>query len=344
MDHSAAVIRVEREPSMADVARLAGISHQTVSRVLNGHPNVRERTRLRVRAAIEELGYRPNWAARALATGRSQHIGVVAQNSTLFGPTSLLAAFELAAAAHGFVVSVRRVRVLDRSSIAQAVEHHREQRVAGIVVMAPTAAAGEALAEVPTDIPLVTVDGDPERSSPLVTVDQEAGALLATRHLLDAGHATVWHVAGPADWFDAAGRIGGWQQALEAAGAEVPPVSPADWSAASGYRAGLLLARMPEVTAVFAANDHLALGILRAMSEQGRSVPGEVSVVGFDDVPESPYYIPPLTTVRPDFDNVATEALNLLMDRIAEPRDGASRRTITPTLVERSSVAAPPVA
>ena len=344
MDHSAAVIRVEREPSMADVARLAGISHQTVSRVLNGHPNVRERTRLRVRAAIEELGYRPNWAARALATGRSQHIGVVAQNSTLFGPTSLLAAFELAAAAHGFVVSVRRVRVLDRSSIAQAVEHHREQRVAGIVVMAPTAAAGEALAEVPTDIPLVTVDGDPERSSPLVTVDQEAGALLATRHLLDAGHATVWHVAGPADWFDAAGRIGGWQQALEAAGAEVPPVSPADWSAASGYRAGLLLARMPEVTAVFAANDHLALGILRAMSEQGRSVPGEVSVVGFDDVPEAPYYIPPLTTVRPDFDNVATEALNLLMDRIAEPRDGASRRTITPTLVERSSVAAPPVA
>ncbi|GAB3715968.1 LacI family DNA-binding transcriptional regulator [Nocardiopsis oceani] len=344
MDHSAEVIRGERQPSMADVARLAGISHQTVSRVLNGHPNVRERTRLRVRAAIEELGYRPNWAARALATGKSQHIGVVAQNSTLFGPTSLLAAFELAAAAHGFVVSVRRVRVLDRGSIAQAVEHHREQRVAGIVVMAPTAAAGEALAEVPTDIPLVTVDGDPERSSPLVTVDQEAGARLATRHLLDAGHATVWHVAGPADWFDAAGRIGGWQQALETAGAEVPPVSPADWSAASGYRAGLLLARMSEVTAVFAANDHLALGILRAMSEQGRSVPGEVSVVGFDDVPEAPYYIPPLTTVRPDFDNVATEALNLLMDRIAEPRDGASRRTITPTLVERSSVAAPPVA
>lgn len=344
MDHSAAVIRREREPSMADVARLAGISHQTVSRVLNGHPNVRERTRLRVRAAIEELGYRPNWAARALATGKSQHIGVVAQNSTLFGPTSLLAAFELAAAAHGFVVSVRRVRVLDRSSIAQAVEHHREQRVAGIVVMAPTAAAGEALAEVPTDIPLVTVDGDPERSSPLVTVDQEAGARLATRHLLDAGHATVWHVAGPADWFDAAGRIRGWHQALEAAGAEVPPVSPADWSAASGYRAGLLLARMSEVTAVFAANDHLALGILRAMSEQGRSVPGEVSVVGFDDVPEAPYFIPPLTTVRPDFDNVATEALNLLMDRIAEPRDGASRRTITPTLVERSSVAAPPAA
>jgi DNA-binding LacI/PurR family transcriptional regulator len=326
---------------MTDVARLAGVSHQTVSRVLNGHPNVREQTRLRVRAAIEQLGYRPNRAARALATGKSQLIGVVAQNSTLFGPSSLLAAFELAAGAQGFVVSVRRVRVLDRDSIAAAVEHHREQRVAGIVVIAPTAAAAEALGEVPTEVPLVAVDGDPERDATLVTVDQEAGALLATRHLLAAGHRTVWHVSGPANWFDAAGRVRGWRQALEEAGAEVPPVSPADWSAASGYRAGLMLARMPEVTAVFAANDHLALGILRAMFEQGRSVPGDVSVVGFDDVPEAPYFIPPLTTVRPDFDSVAAEALSVLMSGISGEEAGSTRRVITPTLVERDSVAAP---
>ncbi|GHC79109.1 LacI family transcriptional regulator [Nocardiopsis terrae] len=342
MDHTSSAVRGAREPAMTDVARLAGVSHQTVSRVLNGHPNVREQTRLRVRAAIEELGYRPNRAARALATGRSQHIGVVAQNSTLYGPASLLAAFELAAAVQGFVVSVRRVRVLDRSSITEAVEHHREQRVAGIVVIAPTAAAGEALAEVPTDVPLVAVDGDPDRGATLVTVDQEAGARLATRHLLEAGHRTVWHVSGPAEWFDAAGRVRGWQAALEEAGAEVPPVNPADWSAASGYRAGLLLARMPEVTAVFAANDHLALGILRAMSERGRSVPGDVSVVGFDDVPEAAYFTPPLTTVRPDFDTVASETLNVLMSCISDPEAGSIRRTITPTLVERDSVAAPP--
>lgn len=342
VDHTSPSVRVNRDPAMTDVARLAGVSHQTVSRVLNGHPNVREQTRLRVRAAIEQLGYRPNRAARTLATGKSQLLGVVAQNSTLFGPSSLLAAFELAAAAQGFVVSVRRVRDLDHGSIAAAVEHHREQRAAGIVVIAPTGAADEALAEVPTDVPVVAVDGDPERDDTLVTVDQEAGARLATRCLLDAGHETVWHVSGPADWFDAAGRMRGWQQALEEAGAEVPPVGQADWSAASGYRAGLMLARMPEVTAVFAANDHLALGLLRAMHERGRSVPGDVSVVGFDDVPEAAYFIPPLTTVRPDFDTVATEALDVLLSRISGEGTGSTRRVITPTLVERDSVAPPP--
>ncbi|GAA1466929.1 LacI family DNA-binding transcriptional regulator [Nocardiopsis exhalans] len=345
MEHTSPSVRVNREPAMTDVARLAGVSHQTVSRVLSGHPNVRERTRLRVRAAIEQLGYRPNRAARTLATGKSQLLGVVAQNSTLFGPSSLLAAFEQAAAARGFVVSVRRVEVLDPVAIAAAVEHHREQRAAGIVVIAPTAAADEALSQLPTDMPLVTIDGDPTRQHGLVTVDQEAGAYEATRYLLEAGHETVWHVAGPADWFDAAGRLRGWKLALEDRDAEVPPVSPADWSAASGYRAGLMLARMPEVTAVFAANDHLALGILRAMHERGRSVPGDVSVVGFDDVPEAAYFIPPLTTVRPDFDKVAAQTLSVLLARISgeEEENGCStRRVITPTLVERDSVAPPP--
>lgn len=334
--------RVARDPAMTDVARLAGVSHQTVSRVLNGHPNVREQTRLRVQAAIAELGYRPNKAARALVTGRSQLIGVIAQNSSLYGPASLLAAFELAAAEAGFTVSLRRVKVLDRESIADAVEHHRDQRVAGIVAIAPTASANEALADVPAGVPLVTVDGDPRRATALVTVDQAAGAYEATKHLLEAGHGTVWHVSGPADWFDAMGRVRGWQQALEDAGAEVPPLVSADWSASAGYRTGQMLARMPEVTAVFAANDHLALGILRAMSERGRRVPHEVSLVGFDDVPEAAYFIPPLTTVRPDFDAVARETLNLLLAQVSDGEVGASQRTIEPTLVKRNSVQPPP--
>lgn len=334
--------KVSRDPAMTDVARLAGVSHQTVSRVLNGHPNVREQTRLRVRAAIAQLGYRPNKAARALVTGRSQLIGVIAQNSSLYGPASLLAAFELAAAEAGFSVSLRRVEVLDRESIASAVEHHRDSRVAGIVAIAPTASANEALAEVPAGVPLVTIDGDPARSAPLVTVDQTAGAFLATQHLLDAGHSTVWHVSGPPDWFDSAGRVRGWTQALEAAGVEVPPLVAADWSAAAGYRAGQMLARMPEVTAVFAANDHLALGILRAMHERGRRVPHDVSVVGFDDVPEAAYFIPPLTTIRPDFDAVARETLQLLLAQVSEGEVEESQRTIAPALVSRDSVGPPP--
>jgi DNA-binding LacI/PurR family transcriptional regulator len=327
---------------MTDVARLAGVSHQTVSRVLNGHPNVREQTRLRVRAAIAQLGYRPNKAARALVTGKSQLIGVIAQNSSLYGPASLLGAFESAAAEAGFSVSLRRVKVLDRDSIAAAVEHHRDARVAGIVAIAPTASANEALADVPAGVPLVTVDGDPARPTPLVTVDQADGAYNATQYMLEAGHSTVWHVSGPPDWFDSAGRLRGWRQALLHAGAEVPPPLSADWSASSGYQAGLMLARMPEVTAIFAANDHLALGILRAMYERGRNVPHDVSVVGFDDVPEAEYFIPPLTTVRPDFDEVARETLELLLAQVGDSDVRDTQRTIEPTLVIRNSVATPP--
>jgi DNA-binding LacI/PurR family transcriptional regulator len=327
---------------MTDVARLAGVSHQTVSRVLNGHPNVREQTRLRVRAAIAQLGYRPNKAARALVTGKSQLIGVIAQNSSLYGPASLLGAFESAAAEAGFSVSLRRVKVLDRDSIAAAVEHHRDARVAGIVAIAPTASANEALAEVPAGVPLVTVDGDPERTTPLVTVDQSWGAYTATKHMLEYGHRTVWHVSGPADWFDSAGRVRGWQEALEEAGAEVPPPLAADWSASSGYQAGLMLARMPEVTAIFAANDHLALGILRAMYERGRNVPHDVSVVGFDDVPEAEYFIPPLTTIRPDFDEVARETLDLLLAQVGEGEVEEPHRTVAPGMVVRHSVNVPP--
>ncbi|MEW2476445.1 MULTISPECIES: LacI family DNA-binding transcriptional regulator [Micromonospora] len=327
---------------MTDVARLAGVSHQTVSRVLNGHPNVREQTRLRVQAAIAELGYRPNRAARALVTGRSQVIGVVAQNTTLYGPASLLAALEQTAAESGFAVSVGSVRDLDHRSISAVVERHLAHRVAGIVVIAPVESAGEALERLPNDVPLVTVDGDPRRPMPLVTVDQAAGARAATQHLLDAGHRTVWHVSGPSDWFDSAGRIEGWRSALLSAGVEIPPLVPADWSAAAGYRCGQMLARMPDVTAVFTANDHLALGVLRALHEHGRRVPDDISVVGFDDVPEAAYFIPPLTTVRPDFVAVARASLEMLLAQIETDSGGALRETIAPSLVSRQSVGPPP--
>lgn len=334
-------IRVGRSPAMTDVARLAGVSHQTVSRVLNDHPNVREQTRLRVRAAIAELGYRPNRAAQALVTGRSQLIGIVAQNTTLYGPASVLAAIEQAAAQAGFAVSVGSVGKLDRESIAGAVGRHLDQRVAGLVVIAPTASADDAIEGMPAGVPLVTIDGDPERSAAIVTVDQAAGAGAVTRHLLDAGHRTVWHVSGPADWYDAANRIKGWRSTLAAAGVEVPPLIAADWSAAAGYRSGQMLARMPEVTAVFAANDHLALGILRALHERGRRVPDDISVVGFDDVPEAAYFIPPLTTVRPDFDAVAQAGLDLLLAQIVDTDAGARQVVVAPTLVCRDSVAPP---
>jgi DNA-binding LacI/PurR family transcriptional regulator len=326
---------------MTDVARLAGVSHQTVSRVLNDHPNVREQTRLRVLAAISELGYRPNRAARLLVTGTSQVIGVVSLSSTVFGPAATLSALAEEAVRRGFTVNLESVRTPDRQTIADALGRLLDQRVAGLVIIAPVESANDALDGLPGDIPLVTIDGDPDRSTELVTVDQAAGAYAATRHLLEAGHATVWHVSGPGDWFDARGRVAGWRRALSEAGAEIPPLMPADWFAASGYRNGQILARMSDVTAVFAASDHLALGILCALHERSRRVPADVSVVGFGDVPEAAYYFPPLTTVRSDFDAVAAASVDLLLAQVTGGRRLGDRRVIAPALVTRDSVAPP---
>jgi DNA-binding LacI/PurR family transcriptional regulator len=335
------VAKPAREPAMTDVAKLAGVSHQTVSRVLNGHPNVRVRTRIRVQAAIDELGYRPNHAARMLATGTSQVIGFVSRSSTLFGPASMVTALAEVALRHGFTVNVESVRTLDRQPVSDAIDRLLDQRVAGLVLITPVESANDVLDDLPDNIPLVNVDGDPRRPTELVTVDQAAGARAATTHLLEAGHRTVWHVSGPGNWFDSQGRIAGWQQALTDAGADVPPVMPGDWSAASGFEAGQILARMNDVTAVFAANDHLALGILRALHEKGRRVPDDVSVVGFDDVPEAAYFIPPLTTIRPDFDAVAAASLDLLIAQIQAGRRLGQRRILAPTLVKRESVRPP---
>jgi DNA-binding LacI/PurR family transcriptional regulator len=333
---------VPRTPTMTDVALLAGVSHQTVSRVLNGQPNVRPQTRLRVLAATEELGYRPNRAAQTLVTGKSQIIGVVAQNTTLYGPASLLAAFGQVAGAAGFGVAVAGLRSLDPVAIAEAIDRLLGQQAAGVVVLAPVRSAQDAIEKLSPRLPLVAIDGDPAGSACVVTVDQVAGARLATQHLLDAGHATVWHISGPADWFDSMNRIDGWRQTLAAAGREAPPPIPGDWSPAAGYRAGQLLARIPEVTAVFAANDHLALGLLKALREHGRLVPDDVSIVGFDDIPEAAYLDPELTTIRPDFEAVAQETLDLLLAQIQSGQAAGQARTIGPALVVRKSVGPPP--
>jgi len=333
-------MEARRDPAMTDVARLAGVSHQTVSRVINGQTNVRAQTRLRVTAAMQELGYRPNRAARALASGHSDQIGIVAQPTHLFGPASLLKSVEGAAVQAGFGVSVAVLAALDRASVEDAVNRHLEQRVRGIVVIVPVVSAAEAIRDVHTSVPLVMIGGDRSQEVPCVGIDQVLGGSMATQLLLDAGHETVWHVTGPPDSFDSIDRVQGWRSALARAGAEVPPVLAGDWSSASGYQAGKMLARIEDVTAVFAANDQTALGILRALHEHGRDVPGDVSVVGFDDLPESGFFIPPLTTIRQDFEDVGRRALRALLAQIeAEPAPG--HELVEPTIVLRDSLAPP---
>ena len=328
-------------PGMKDVARLAGVSHQTVSRVLNDHPSVRPDTKARVMAAVEALGYRPNSAARALVTGRSRVIGVLTISGSLFGPASTLYGVEGAASELGYSVSVVSMRELSAAELRQGVARLVRQGVDGVVVIAPIHIVAGELDVLATEVPLVALEGTPVGAPSVVGVDQKLGARLATQHLLGLGHRTVWHVAGPADWFEAADRIDGWRSTLAEAGREQPPVLPGDWSARSGYEAGLLLVRLPEVTAVFAANDQMALGVLRAFAEHGRRVPDDVSVVGFDDLPESEYFTPPLTTVRQDFAEVGRRGVAQLLAQI-ETGDRAEHRVrIAPALVVRQSTAGP---
>lgn len=326
-----------RRPSIADVAAFAGVSHQTVSRVLNQHPSVRDITRARVLAAIDKLGYRPNSAARALASGRSKTLGVVALNTSFYGPVSTLLGIQEAAQRHGYFVSVVAVQSLDRHSVREAVRRLMGQAVEGLAVITPYTSAHEILSYLPTGTPVVAVEGDPEGDTSLVMVDQALGAVLATEHLLTLGHSTVYHVAGPAEWLEAKGRLQGWRQALDAAGAPVNPPITGDWTSRSGYQAGQLLAQVPEASAIFVANDSMALGVLRALHERGRRVPDDVCVVGFDDTPESAYFIPPLTTVRQDFQAVGHAAVQLLVDELVTGSRRRDRIVIEPELVRRQS-------
>jgi DNA-binding LacI/PurR family transcriptional regulator len=326
---------------MADVARVAGVSHQTVSRVINDADHVRPETRERVLRAMVELDYRPNSVARALVTGRSRTLGVVSFDTTLYGPASTLFGIERAAHAQGYFVSIISVTSLDRASVLGAVEHLRAQGVEGILLVTPQDAAAEAVLQLPSDTPVVAVEAGPEGSVPIVAVDQFAGALAATRHLLELGHRTVWHIAGPADWLEARQRVDGWAAALAEAGADAPPLLSGDWSARSGYELGQRLATVRDVTAVFAANDQMALGLLRALYEAGRHVPRDLSVVGFDDIPEAQFFTPPLTTVRQDFNEMGRQSLMLLVDAISATRRSSQRVVVPPELRVRESTAPP---
>jgi DNA-binding LacI/PurR family transcriptional regulator len=323
---------------MADVAQLARVSLQTVSRVLHDSPNVRGETRERVLTAIRQLDYRPNSVAQALVTGRSKTLGVVSFDTTLYGPASTLLGIEQAAHDAGYAVSISSLRSLNRDSVLSAIQQLRDQGVDGVAVIAPLRSGIDALQHVRPDFAVVAVEAGPNASIPVATVDQMAGAMAATQHLLSLGHKTVWHVAGPTDWNEADERIEGWRTVLEAAGAPIPELLRGDWTPRSGYELGECILRIPELTAVFVANDQMALGLLRRLHEAGRDVPRDLSVVGFDDMPEAAYFPPPLTTVRQDFAELGRRCLHILLGRI-EGEMGPTRVVVAPELVVRASTA-----
>jgi DNA-binding LacI/PurR family transcriptional regulator len=329
-----------RRPVMADVARLAGVSHQTVSRVVNDHPNVRPQTRESVLAAISKLAYRPNAAARTLVTRRTHTLGVISCDTDLVGPASMLYGIEQAAAGTYFV-SIASLPALDQGSARDAVERLLGQGVEGIIVIAPSTSAVAALGGMPAEVPLVAIGCGNSAPMASVAVDNAGGARSAAEYLLGLGHSAVHFVGGPQTSLDGQDREAGWRAALRAAGITPPPVITGDWSSRSGYQAGLVLAAKPGATAVLCANDQMALGVLRAMTEAGRPVPDDVSVVGFDDIPEAEFFRPSLTTVRQDFNELGSRALRLLVAKIGGARADGPQPPVGTELVVRASAAPP---
>ncbi len=323
-------------PSMRQVATLAGVSHQTVSRVINGHPNISDETRRRVLEVIETLNYRPNSAARALASRRSNRIGVLVDSASQYGPNSTLRAVEDVARRTGFSVSSITVSEDRAISPHEAVEHLMAQGIDALCVIAPRSSSVDLLREVSDGLPTLVVKAEPDDTFLTVSVDQHLGAKLAVAHLVELGHRDILHVAGPLDWLDARGREYGWrEQMLEA---NLPTREPVlgDWTADFGYSFARSCGAAPDFTAVFAANDQMALGILHGFAAAGVRVPEDVSVVGFDDLPESRHFLPPLTTIRQDFQAVGRRSIENLL---ATVQGGEAPRwsLIPPELVVRES-------
>ncbi|GAA3829303.1 LacI family DNA-binding transcriptional regulator [Sphaerisporangium flaviroseum] len=327
---------------MADVARLAGVSSQTVSRVSNGHPSVVGSTREQVLAAMKHLGYRPNSAARALRYGEFHTIGVILFSLTSTGNSRTLEAIATHAAGEGYAITLIPVAVPTQDHVLGAFTRLGELAVDAVIVIMEIHLLDTATVTLPPGVHVVVVDSDAGDRYSVVDTDQTDGTRQAVRHLLELGHRTVWHVAGPAESFAGERRAMAWRASLEEAGCEVPPVRRGDWSGESGYAVGLRLADEPGCTAVFAGNDQMALGLLRAFHEKGKVVPRDVSVVGFDDIPDAASFIPPLTTVHQDFAEVGRACVQGVLRQIRSDTPSVPGTTLVSTrLVTRRSTAPP---
>jgi DNA-binding LacI/PurR family transcriptional regulator len=341
-----------RPARILDVARLAGVSHQTVSRVLNAHPSIRDDTRSRVLAAISELQFRPNRAARMLSMRRSETIGVLsAAVGSHYGPASSVNAVEDAARGRGYYATVARLASISPDDISAAVEDLLRQDVEGIVIVVPQTAVLCHLASLSAKVPIVAAQGEVRDSGgiPVASVNQRAGVRLVMQYLVDSGHRRILHLAGPPGWNDAQSRLRAYQSQLRAAGLQVLPPLHGDWTAESGYRAGQQLIRERGrgnlgFTAVFSSNDHMALGLIHAFRQAGIDVPGDVSIVGFDDIPESAHFWPPLTTVRQDFTALGERCVRLLVGLIeaAGPAEGQSGGAVPGARRSAGSAVVPP--
>ena len=326
---------------MIDVAKLAGVSQQTVSRVVNGHSNVGTEVRERVERAIMQLRYSRNSAARALATNRSMNLGVVSHSTPVHGSALVLFGIAEEARRNGYETSLVTIPQADSAGIRTALDTLVADAVDGIIVLTPTTAAVEVLRGLKSEVAIVRFEQGSPASSTAVSMNDELGAQQATRLLLDLGHETVWHVSGPPGWMASEARRAGWLSELARRHRTVnPEFVTEDWTADSGYRAGVAIAVDSTITAVLVANDSMALGVIKALTERGIDVPSDVSVVGFDDMSEARYFRPSLPPVRLDFNAVGRLAVERVL-RLMGGEPAELIPVIQPELVLRDSCAAP---
>lgn len=328
---------------MADVARVAGVSTQTVSRALNDSGRISVETREHILEVVRRMGYRRNVAARTLVNRRSGIIGIVVSDTDQYAPRLTMLGIESALRMNGYGVSLHSYDHGDDDQARAALGQMAAQGVEAVVLI------GGRLTEISAEererlgVPLVTIRGDATDDPLSIGIDQVAGARLATNYLLDRGHDTVAHVAGPTDWLDSLLREEGWRQALISRGRTPQPIEHrGDWTARSGYDIGKTLlprVRQGDLTAIFVANDQMAMGMCRALLEGGLAVPADASIVGFDDLPEAGFYSPPLTTVRQDLQALSERAAEKVLTLIAETTSEAGG-LIVPELITEGRLSA----
>ena len=325
--------------SMQDVAREAGVSPQTVSRVANGINAVRPETRQRVEDAMRKLGYRPNYAARALKHGRFKDIGVVMFHMTSFGNARILDGIVSAAALSDYSVTIQIMRSGPERTLQAAVERMKQQPVDGVIVVLEEMIADFNTFVPPKGLPVVLVTERAADHCPTVDADQYGCSTAAVDYLLSKGHKTVYHVAGPSQSHAAQSRVRGWRDALEQMGAPVPSVYVGDWEADSGYQAGVALAHNPDCTAIYASNDQMAYGVIQGLQSAGKRVPEDVSVIGVDDSLVGMVPRLRLTTMRIKFEDIGREAFSMVRNQCEGEHVPVGVKTVIPAeLVERDSV------
>jgi DNA-binding LacI/PurR family transcriptional regulator len=333
--------RAVERATIYDVARAAGVSHQTVSRLLQGYEGIRPATRERVEAALKELGYRPNLAARSLATSRSHRIGALVYELLEVGPSKTIQGASDAARHAGYLLDIVTLDPTDDVAVDQALTMMRQEDLAGIVAFAPMDLLSDRIQHADFMVPLLLESDVDEGAETAHTSLSDAGMDQVIDYLVSLGHRDFFHVSGPLEWWASRNRAAAFETALERHGLRSLGSLAGNWSSASGYRTGLDLPLDLGITALVAANDQMALGLLRALSERGVSVPADMSVTGFDDTPESEYYLPPLSTVRVDYELQGRALMNRFLAMIGETAAVDVEPCRPPELVVRASTAPP---